>query len=239
MRSATYSAHQHRRGQGDAVGQPGCTPGPLGAAIAGRARPRRSPATRSLALARRGPQATRRATARPNSSVEAVPPRSRVRIPSRTMVSIDGPPDPLGPVQLAQVVEHHRGGEHLGGGIGDALARRCPARCRAPPRRSRPWCRCWRPARAPARRPGPETSSLRMSPNMLVVTMTSNCSGRITSCIAVLSTIMSLDSDPALVLLGDRAAHLEEEPAHHLEDVRLVHDGDLAAGRACRAYSKA
>ena len=29
---------------------------------------------------------------------------------------------------------------------------------------------------------------------MLVVTMTSNCSGRSTSCIAVLSTIMSLDS---------------------------------------------
>ena len=29
---------------------------------------------------------------------------------------------------------------------------------------------------------------------MLVVTMTSNCSGRITSCMAVLSTIMSFDS---------------------------------------------
>jgi hypothetical protein len=33
-----------------------------------------------------------------------------------------------------------------------------------------------------------------MSPNMLVVTITSNCSGRITSCIAVLSTIMSLEA---------------------------------------------
>ena len=33
-----------------------------------------------------------------------------------------------------------------------------------------------------------------MSPNMLVVTMTSNCSGRMTSCIAVLSTIMSFES---------------------------------------------
>ena len=33
-----------------------------------------------------------------------------------------------------------------------------------------------------------------MSPNRLVVTMTSNCSGRITSCMQVLSTIISLHS---------------------------------------------
>ena len=33
-----------------------------------------------------------------------------------------------------------------------------------------------------------------MSPNRLVVTMMSNCSGRITSCMQVLSTIMSLHS---------------------------------------------
>ena len=32
---------------------------------------------------------------------------------------------------------------------------------------------------------------------------------------------------PALVLPCDAAAHLQEEPAHHLEDVRLVDDGDL------------
>ena len=39
---------------------------------------------------------------------------------------------------------------------------------------------------------------------------------------------MSLDSTLPVVLLGDGAAHLEEEPAHHLEDVGLVDDGDLA-----------
>ena len=50
------------------------------------------------------------------------------------------------------------------------------------------------PGASPSPPTSPETSSLRMSPNMLVVTMTSNCSGRMTSCMAVLSTIMSLAS---------------------------------------------
>ena len=40
----------------------------------------------------------------------------------------------------------------------------------------------------------PAASSERMSPNRFVVTMTSNCSGLITSCIAVLSTILSSDA---------------------------------------------
>ena len=38
----------------------------------------------------------------------------------------------------------------------------------------------------------PEISSLRMSPNRLVVTITSNCSGRSTSCKAQLSMMRSL-----------------------------------------------
>jgi hypothetical protein len=48
---------------------------------------------------------------------------------------------------------------------------------------------------APAVSPSPPTSplvrSLMMSPNMFVVTMTSNRSGRMTSCMQVLSTISS------------------------------------------------
>src|SRR4051794_21951639 len=35
----------------------------------------------------------------------------------------DGMADPLRPVQLAQMVEHHCGGEHLGRRVGDALPR--------------------------------------------------------------------------------------------------------------------
>src|SRR5688500_5240001 len=31
-------------------------------------------------------------------------------------------PDPLGAVELANMIQHHRGGEHLGGRIGDALS---------------------------------------------------------------------------------------------------------------------
>jgi len=38
-------------------------------------------------------------------------------------------------------------------------------------------------------------ASLRMSPNMLVVSMTSNCDGRNVSCIAALSNIHVLESD--------------------------------------------
>ena len=54
------------------------------------------------------------------------------------------------------------------------------------------------PMLAPGARPRPPTrpaiSSDRMSPNMLVVTMTSNCCGWSTSCIAALSTIRSLNA---------------------------------------------
>ncbi|MCY1313195.1 hypothetical protein D9M70_636950 [compost metagenome] len=52
------------------------------------------------------------------------------------------------------------------------------------------------PMLAPGARPRPPTRpahrSEMMSPNRLVVTMMSNCSGRITSCMQVLSTIISL-----------------------------------------------
>ena len=40
---------------------------------------------------------------------------------------------------------------------------------------------------------------------------------------------MSFALDAAGELLGHRATHLEKEPAHHLQNVRLVHDGDLLA----------
>ena len=87
------------------------------------------------------------------------------------------------------------------------------------------------PMLAPGARPSPptspETSSLRMSPNMLVVTITSNCSGRMHQLHGGVVDDHVVRLHPALVLLRDRAADLEEEPAHHLEDVRLVDDRDL------------
>src|SRR6266550_2343794 len=68
----------------------------------------------------------------------------------------------------------------------------------------------WVPMLAPGASPRPPTnpaaSSERMSPNRLVVTMTSNCSGLITSCMAVLSTILSSDAiDPAYCSATRRA----------------------------------
>src|SRR6185503_20430717 len=35
--------------------------------------------------------------------------------------------------------------------------------------------------------------------------------------------------DPAFVFLGDGAAHLEKQSAHHFQDIGLVYDGNFAA----------
>ena len=50
-----------------------------------------------------------------------------------------------------------------------------------------------------------------MSPKRLVVTITSNCHGFITSCIAQRIDDAVVARDPALVFLRDLAAGLEEE----------------------------
>ena len=103
---------------------------------------------------------------------------------------------------------------------------RCRARCRAPPRKSPPWCRCWRPARAqPADQAG----------DLVAQDVAEHVGGH--HDVELLRPHHQLHGgvvhdhvvglDPALVFLGDGAAHLEEQAAHHLEDVRLVHDGDL------------
>ncbi len=70
-------------------------------------------------------------------------------------------------------------------------------------------------------------SSLRMSPNMFSVRITSNSAGRDTSCIAALSTSMcsSGTSSPS----PDAVDDLAPQPGR-LEDVRLVHAGHLRAG---------
>ncbi len=71
-----------------------------------------------------------------------------------------------------------------------------------------------------------------MSPNRLVVTMMSNCSGRITSCMQVLSTIISLHWMSGYCAATSRAT-FRNRPDVTLQDVGLVHHGDLlAAGLA-------
>ena len=86
------------------------------------------------------------------------------------------------------------------------------------------------------------------------MTMTSNCCGRFTSCIEVLSTLARIKSarisagvvkedregagahhvveleSRVLVLLGDLAARVEEESVSELHDVGLVDAGDRLWG---------
>lgn len=64
---------------------------------------------------------------------------------------------------------------------------------------------CWRPGAKPKPPTKPAHKSERMSPNKFVVTMMSNCSGRITSCMQVLSTIISWKSISGYWLATSRA----------------------------------
>jgi len=115
-------------------------------------------------------------------------------------------------------------------------APRCPAPSRAPPRRSPRARRCSPPARARAAHQ-PDASSERMSPNRLVVTITSNCAGLITAA-SPRCPRSSRPSDLPFVLLGDHPRGLEEQARGRLEDIRLVHHVTLR--RSCRrAYSNA
>ena len=124
---------------------------------------------------------------RPGSRVSAVPPRSGVRgasSPGREH-ALDRADDRVVRLAVAEEVEHHRARPDLPDRVGDAPAgdvgRRAVHRLeqrRMTARRVRGWpmarcrsCRC---------RPGPR--SLRMSPNRLLATTTSNASGRCTKC---------------------------------------------------------
>ena len=73
-----------------------------------------------------------------------------------------------------------------------------------------------------------QASSERMSPNMLVVTMTSKASGRRIKAAAAASTISS-SSSMLGKLLSDFADLAKEQPIGQLEHVGFVYRGDLAA----------
>ena len=159
----------------------------------GQSSPQGSPRTPPSTLGAGNLRQPACATARPNSSVR----RGAAEVAGADAVphdrSGDGVADALGAVQLADVVEHHGGREHLGRRVGHALPRDVGRAAVHRLEDGRLGADVGAGAR-PSPPTRPETSSLRMSPNMLVVTITSNCSGRMTSCMAVLSTIMSLDS---------------------------------------------
>ncbi len=130
---------------------------------------------------------------------------------------------------LADVAQHHRGREQHRGGIGDVLARRCPAPSRGRPRTSRRARRYWRGAtpRPPTR---PAARSLRMSPNRLVVTSTSSFSGLITIWCAALSTIRWSCLDVRILRRDGLEAALHQAFAE-LHDVGLGDHGDALAPR--------
>ena len=96
--------------------------------------------------------------------------------------------------RVARVLEHQARREHERARVRDALARdvRRGAVHRLEDRAVRR--RCSRLARARARRRARRSESERMSPNRFVVTITSNVSGLITSCIAIASTMRSSNS---------------------------------------------
>ena len=146
-------SHQDRRGEGDAIGDPGCTPGTLGAALGADSHPTRG---------------RRRGARSPTQGTSGSPPRDSMA----ELRGGGGAAEIAGADVVLHDGVHHRGrapgrrGRARPGGRASSRRRgsgptdwrrpcpRCRARCRAPPRRWRPWCRCWRPARGRARRPG-------------------------------------------------------------------------------------
>ena len=99
--------------------------------------------------------------------------------------------------------------------------RRCPGRCRAPPRRSRCACRCWRSGRSPGRRPAPRHRSLTMSPCRLGSTTIWYCCGLSTRFMQSASMITSRCSISGKSC-ADRLEAVQEQPVGHLHDVGLV-----------------
>ena len=77
----------------------------------------------------------------------------------------------------------------------------------------------------------------RMSPNRLLVTITSNCLGLRTSCIAQLSAYMKRQLDIGIIGIAHLLRHLAPQPAQ-FHDIGLVDLAQPAAGAFC-ARSKA
>ena len=73
----------------------------------------------------------------------------------------DSPPQSCSRLVLAQMCQHHDGGEHERSRIGDALCRRCPARCHAPLRRPHSSRPCWLQGQLRGRPPGPQPGPTR------------------------------------------------------------------------------
>ena len=99
-----------------------------------------------------------------------------------------------GRFRLLQMGQHQRRRQHHGRRIRDALSRRYPEPSRAPPRTRRPSRPCWRRGPCPVRRPAPPPDPRRYRRRDSAAAEYRTVSGRITSCMAALSTISSLYS---------------------------------------------
>ena len=114
--------------------------------------------------------------------------------------------------------------------------RRYPEPSRARPRKSLPSRRYWRPGAMPRPPTRPGSRSDRMSPNRLVVTMTSNCQGFITSCIAQASTMRSSIAIRPSYSSGDLAAGLQKQPGQRFQHIRHT-SASKSSPACCRNYS--
>ena len=181
------------------------------------------------------------------SAVPPVPRMSPVRVFGSASAAVDAALHhggcrrrPAGmPRRVPEPLDQHAGRFDHGEGIGDALAgdvgRRAVRRLRhGDARRS--------PMHSPGAMPSPPTrpaaSSVRMSPNMLVVTTTSKLCGSRTRRIAMVSTITSSTVD-VRKLRADLVALLDEHAAAELEDGVLVDERQPLRGAAARSRSAA
>ena len=158
-----------------------------------------------------------------------MPPRSRVTVLPSANRRSRSPRGCAGARIDRRVVEHHARREHRARRDWRCPSPRCPAPCRARPRRSPPFAPMFAPGASPSPPTSPEIRSERMSPNRFVVTMTSKLSGLITRCIAIASTMRSSNSIVPDVLLRDLLADVEKEALRVLQDVRLVDERDFLA----------
>src|SRR3989442_1191901 len=136
---------------------------------------------------------SRRATARANSAVEALPPKSLVRTLSFTIAVSSARRSRL----AASISPTSSSIIAAASSWAEGFAIPCPAMSGAEPCTASKIAACspiFAPGASPSPPTSPDASSERMSTNRLVVTITSNCAGLITSCIAALSTIFSSDA---------------------------------------------
>ena len=143
-------------------------------------------------------------------------------------------------LQVEGIAQHHGERQDRGERVGRRPCRRCRARCRGPARRAPCAGRSHRPRRARPRaacRASPSASPRNrtsMSPNRLSVTMTSNCLGLRTSCMAQLSAYMCESATSGIFRVVQLLHFLAPQHAR-FHDVRLLDRAQAPLALARRA----